>query len=430
MFRRPLVPTTLFGVCAVLSPLAHAINGINLTGYGAESSALGGPDAPLSRDTFAATLNPAGLARIENERLDLYVTAFDSPDNTHTDAFNTRKHVSNELYYGAYGGFGYAKRLPDSNVTLGTVLVVQGGNGYGYKHLVTRFNTVDEFSGVFGISKLALAAGWKASPNLRLGASVGLSYSTSEQSVFPDTSVANTFYGSRVKGLSGFSASAKLGMQYQIGPDATFGIYYGTPTKLRLQGGSMRVNYSADPVIGQVVRYDDVEVDGLALPEELAAGIAFRPLQPLMTVVQLKWYGYKDSLNATTLTATSPRNPLAPPLSQTSPINARDQLVLSLGVAYDYDADTVLRAGINYNNRVVPDQNLSPTFFIAQTRHWSIGAERKLDANWSVGGAFEVYPRKKVTYSPGGGIGALFGGNVTDSNGGNVLTLMVSRNWP
>ena len=411
----------------LLPALAFAINGLNLTGYGTESSALGGPDAPLSRDTFAANLNPAGLAQISSKRFDGYVSGFTSPDNSHTDSLNYRKPVDKGLYYGAYGGFGYAQRVADSQVTVGVVLVVQGGNGTGYKHLRTMFNTSDEISGVFGVSKLATAVGWNATDRLRLGAGVGLSYSSAVQSVFPDTSVLNTFYGSRVKDLSGTSWNARFGMQYDLSDDITVGAYYGTPTKLVLKGGTMRVNYSADPAIGSVVRYDRAELRGLGLPQELAIGITFRPTAPLMVAVQGKWYPWSQALKSSTLLSSSPRSATAPAtITQTGPINARDQAVISIGAAYDYDANTILRAGVNYCNRIIPDQNLSPIFAVMQTRHWAVGVERKIDAEWSAGLTGERYPKKMVTYSTPGG---LFGANAAESNGGVVWTMMASRRW-
>jgi hypothetical protein len=40
---------------------AHATNGINLIGFGAESSLMAGADVAVARDTSALNTNPAGL---------------------------------------------------------------------------------------------------------------------------------------------------------------------------------------------------------------------------------------------------------------------------------------------------------------------------------------------------------------------------------
>ena len=50
---------------------AHATNGINLIGFGAESTLMGGADVAVARDTSALNTNPAGLTQIKAAVRDL-----------------------------------------------------------------------------------------------------------------------------------------------------------------------------------------------------------------------------------------------------------------------------------------------------------------------------------------------------------------------
>lgn len=60
-------------VIALIMPAAVvASNGINLTGYGAESSVMGGADIALARDTTAPGTNPAGLTQTGRRAFDEY----------------------------------------------------------------------------------------------------------------------------------------------------------------------------------------------------------------------------------------------------------------------------------------------------------------------------------------------------------------------
>ena len=51
---------------------SHATNGINLIGFGAESTLMAGADIAVARDTSALNTNPAGLTQIHHQRFDAY----------------------------------------------------------------------------------------------------------------------------------------------------------------------------------------------------------------------------------------------------------------------------------------------------------------------------------------------------------------------
>lgn len=404
-----------------------AANVMYLTGYGTESTFMGGADVAVSRDTFAANNNPAGLAQIDGQALDINLSVFDAEGATHSDAFGSyRRHAKNQ--FGGYGNLGYARHVPDSPVTVGVAVVVQGGLGWIYKNMTTAFGTRDEATSLFSVFKLVPAASWQANDRLLLGAALGLNYISGTQTLFPNTSdnsnPTSPFFGVNFKDASGYGFSAKFGLQYRPADDVVIGIDYGSKTNLPMKGGTLRVNYTS---IGQgVVRYDDAQLHGMGLPEEMAVGVSFRPVKPWLISVQDKWYAWGGVLKGLTLTAKDPRSSSVPQeISQTSRVDALGQHVYSIGTAYDCNERVTLMGGVNYGRRAIPEQNLSPTFQVIQQMHYMFGVRYKLDREWLADAGFERIPQQMVTYNNP----ALPFGQSVANHSGTVLHMTASRRW-
>ncbi len=106
---------------------SHATNGINLIGFGAESTLMAGADIAVARDTSALNTNPAGLTQIKTKRFDAYGSLLRITDLSHEDQFGNDRHASN-LYTGL-GGMGYAQKLENMACTVAGGLFAQGGSG-------------------------------------------------------------------------------------------------------------------------------------------------------------------------------------------------------------------------------------------------------------------------------------------------------------
>jgi long-chain fatty acid transport protein len=421
------------GLLSVLfSSCSLANNGLNLSGYGGESEAMGGADVAVSRDTFAVNANPAGLTQTKGQMFDLYVSEFNTV-NTHTDQ-NGNYRKNGNLPFGGWGAIGYARHFDDSSLTAGLGFFVQGGSGFSYKNLNTPFSNAgvaprDEITSVFSVLKLAPALGWKVNDQWSLGATMALNYAAASQQLFPNTSatVPFAFTGLNFKDASGMGLSARLGLQYRPSDDLTFGIVYGSPTRIPIKNGTLRVNYSAFGA--GMVRYDDAQLKGFKLPQELTAGFAWRPTKPLLISVEEKWFDW-SVLQDLTLIAKNPRsnNPVVQPvITITSPVRLHDQHVIAIGFAYDYSETTTLMGGYNYGRRAIPDENLSPVFALIQAPHYMLGINQKIDPQWNFIGAAEyVGPRQQVTNPTNS---PLFGTNMTEQQYGLVLHFMVSRRW-
>ena len=426
--RRPLLQA---GLASILLPtISHAANVMYLSGYGTESTFMGGADVAVSRDTFAANNNPAGLSQIKGQALDVNMSLFDAEGATHSDSSgNYRVPARNQ--FGTYGNLGYATHVADSPYTVGVVLVVQGGLGWIYKniHVPLTLDPTgtkrDEATSLFSIFKLAPAASWQVNDRLSIGGSVGLNYISGSQTLFPNTSTAG-FSGINFKDASGYGISAKLGLQYKPVDNVVVGLTYGSKTKLDMSGGTLRANYSASGL--GVVRYDNAQLKGFGLPQEIAVGVAFRPSDTWLISVQDKWYDWSQALSTSTLIAANPRSatpPGAQQLNLTSQIGALDQHVYSLGAAYDYSEKVTLLGGINYGRRAIPEQNLSPTFQVIQQMHYMFGARYRIDQEWMADAGFERIPQQMVTYN---NTATPFGPSVANHSG-TILHMTASRRW-
>ena len=401
-------------------------------GYGTESTLMGGADIAVARDSFAINTNPAGLIQLAGKAMDIHAIVFDS-QGKHTDNNGNYRHQQKNQF-GLIGEFGYAQRAPDSPFAYGVNFVAQGGLGWTYRNLNTAFGTRDEASSLFSIVRLAPGFAYKVSDRLSFGAALDINYSSGSQSLFPNTSAAPSaqfpqgFSGITVKDLSGNSLSAKFGMQYRPLEDVVLAVVYSSKTKLPLKNGIMRVNYT-NTIPGEgIVRYDNAEINGFALPAVIAFGVSFRPRQDLLISLQDQFEDMSKAIGSATLTAKNPRttNPLVPKtISNTTNTGAFGQHVYSIGAAYDWSDQTLLYLGWTYHRRPVPEQNLSATFQPIQQSHVMIGFQHQLGPEWSVAAGIERIAHQMVTYNnpltP-------FGPSVA-SHTGTPMHLQFSRRW-
>jgi long-chain fatty acid transport protein len=408
---------------------ASASNGFNLSGYGGESEAMGGADTAVSSTTFAVNSNPAGLAQTKNRILDLYLAPW-LTKNTHSDSVGN-DHELGDLPAGGFVAGGYAKHLANTPFTLGIGLFVQGGAGFRYENLHTPFSNAglaprDELSSLFAIIKLAPALAWKIDEHWSVGAAVGLNYASADQKFLPATSVPG-FQGFTFKRANGIGFSGRVGVQYRPNDDLSVGLVYAGKANIPLKGGKLRANYSSNGL--GTVEYADARLDGFRLPQEIAIGVAFRPVRPLLVALEYKWYNWSAVVNDLTLIASNPNSSdpaVAPAVILSSPINLRDQHVASMGLVYDYSGATSLLLGLNYARRAQPDETLNPVLSLIQAPHIMLGMNRLLNPQWNLISSVELYPTQRATNPT---VNPVFGANMHETQSGIVLHFNATRRW-
>jgi long-chain fatty acid transport protein len=440
--KRPLRPTPirfiLPGVKAVPVALvslllvagqALAGNGLNLIGFGAESVGMGGADLAVARDTTAMNTNPAGLAQIPVSRLDSFGVFAYQIEVAHRDGFGNDKEVSNRRIF--LGSGGYGRRIGQGPFHMGFGIFVQGGAGNVYKDLITPNGTRDELSALFRIVKATPSVAYRASDRLLVGASLQVVYADIRQKIFPNTSIVDpgdpsrTFFGSEVKDMNGIGVGAKVGILYRVSDRLAVGAAYSSPIRLSLKGGKVVANMEAAG-LGRVT-YRDARIDGLELAQEAGIGISFRPIAPLLLALDLSWIDWSGSMKRSTLRATDPDTPGAPPvLEVTSNLNWRDQYVVAIGVACNATERTVLRGGYNYGRNPIPGETLNPLLATFAQHHVTLGGGYEISRKWRTDLAFEYLVNGKVTYhNPE----LPFGPGAQEEGETIAFHFMVSRTW-
>ncbi|MEW6445804.1 MAG: OmpP1/FadL family transporter [Pseudomonadota bacterium] len=417
-------PRTTLTACAFACatgfvPTAHATNGFNLIGFGAESTLMAGADVAVARDTSALNTNPAGLSQIRGHLFDGFASVLRTTDLVHKDSLGNEEHASN--MYSFLGGGGYAQSISE-HCTAGVGLFAQGGAGGVFEHLNTAFGTRDELSSLFGIAKVIPGVGCRVNDRLSLGASLSLTYASIEQKVFADTSSRAAFAGYHIENAYALEPGFKLGMQYHVSPQLTLGVSYTSRTDLPLNGDSLIADYSAMG-LGKV-KYRDVSLTGFALPQEIALGFALKPAEKWLLSFKLNWINWDEAINNVTLRATHPDNPSAPASYATVTAGDwKDQWVIASALAYDWDERTTLYFGHNYGKNPIPRQNTSPLLAGILEHHVTVGMARRVGREWKLTGGLEYMLPVKADYS-----NPLFG-EAQVRNEAITLHLMLSRRW-
>jgi long-chain fatty acid transport protein len=414
--------------CCLTPTFALANNGLDLIGFGAESTGMAGADIAVARDTSALNTNPAGLTQITTKALDISGAAAYALDVGHKDGFGNDVRVSN--HWIPIGDVGYAQPIADGRMTVGGGMFVQGGAGNVFKHMNTAFGTNDELSAIFGAAKLSAGLGYRVDAKLSVGASLSLVHAEARQKIFPATSVFNalnpaaSFFGLRLEDAVANSFSFKGGVQYVATDALTLAATYTSKTTLKLKDAKAAVNMSA---VGLgVVTYRDARIDGLGFPQEIALGAALKSDRTLWSA-KLEWLNWAGVISSSTLTATNPDNPLAPAtLAQTQSNDWKNQFVIAVGLAHELNERTRLWAGYNYGRNPIPAQNTNPLLAAFAEQHITLGGLRKLSSAWDLAGGIELQPGKKVTYT---NPALPFGANAEERNRYVAFNAMLSRRW-
>lgn len=405
------------GAATVLLGLAlpaHATNGFNLIGFGAESLLMGGADVAVARDSSAINTNPAGLAQIHGKVFNGFGSVLRTLDLSHADQNGTDSHASN--HFTLLGGGGYVQSLDSLPCAAGVGSFVQGGAGGVFRNFNKPGGGQDDFGAKFGIAKISFGMGCQVTERLSLGGTVGVTYASIQQSIYRSSPEGIDF-----NDADGMRPHFKIGMQYKLTPSITLGAAYTEKTKLPLTGGNLLLNTGAG-----ITEYHDAKLEGLATPREFAVGAAWKPDDQWLLSVKANWINWDNALNTSTLTARNPDGPGPAELSVRNTLQWRNQVVIALGMAYELNDKTTLYAGYNYGKNPIPRSNTTPFIAGILEHHYTAGAAYKFSPEWTFTGGFEYSPVVKVNYNnpelP------MFG-NAQLRNEALFMHFMLSRQW-
>lgn len=404
---------------------AHANNGLKPIGFSAGTVALGGADTALAADITTINANPAGLARL-GRHADIYGAVAHALDVRHRDEYGNDRGISNHLV--GFAGGGYAHPLAGTPLTLGIGLFYQGGTGNVFKDVATAFGTRDQMASLFNVVRLAPALAWRIDERWSIGASLAINQAEAEQRFFPGTSFSSgstNFFGFSFKGAKDTAIVPTLGLAWEPTPALRLGLAYAGRAKFDLRGNDMRVNF--DALGAGTVAYRDVRLEGIALPRQVDAGVAWQMTQRLAVVGKLAWLEWSRALRTSTLTAAGPDATGVPAtLTDTARLDWRNQWVVAGGVAYAADDRLTLMAGANYGRNPVPRDTTSPLFAEIGRWHLTTGATLKLPDGYRATAALEYQLLSQAKYT---NPQTPFGADAQVTSRYVALHLLFSKRW-
>lgn len=418
----------ILSIAFALTPqICSATNIINLIGFGTESIAMGGADAAISSSSSTLVTNPAGLYQITNNQVDIYTVTSISKDIKYTDTLGNNIKANTS---GNFIGFTYANKLRENDLALGIGLFVTEGSGAKYSNVITPFGTIDDIHSSTDTIRLMPGITWQVSKKLEIGFSATLIYASREQSFLPNTSftgatVEQSFYGFAIEDATTTTQEFKLGIMYHPTSTTTFGFTYTSETKLTLDDGKATIDFTALG-LGKV-NYREARIGGQNAPQEMTFGIAHEASENWLLAADISWLNWRQSAKQVFLFASEPDNPFAPlSISQTFPLDWKNQTILALGVKYKVSETSAFQFGLNLANNPVPNKNQSPALSTFSTKHITAGYSKNLNKGTRFSIAIDYQKLDKTTYT---NTQQPFGPNASIALDALFLHIQLSHSW-
>jgi long-chain fatty acid transport protein len=373
-FSRRLLRIAAAAAGIALAAPALATNGYFQIGYGAKSTGMAGAAVANPQDTLAAAANPAGMARVD-EGFDIGLRAFSPIRESTLDCtapYGCAQPVSstsaNQLFLIPDGG--YMRRVND-RMTAGVSLYGNGGMNTSYG---TNIYAEAAFQGGFFGPPAAPGAGTAVYGELGVNLAQFMiaptfTYDINENHSFGISPViAVQRFQAKGLGLFGdFGLSSDTANLTNNGADWSYGIgvrigWLGEVAK----GVKIGATYASETFMTKLEEYSGLFADGgsFNIPANAAVGIAIEPTDKLTIAadVQRIFYGDIESIN----------NP-GPTNAEFNGTISADRLMgasngigfgwqsiwaFKLGLKYDLTDAWTLRAGYNYGESPVPDEEV------------------------------------------------------------------------
>lgn len=455
----PAVCAASAAVCLFSSP-SYATNGMNMEGYGAVATAMGGASMAYDNGTAAMMNNPATLALMsEGHRLDV-AYGYLGPDVKSQGVASEANSFSMPAFgwvvkrgnwvggVGIYGQGGMGTDYPSSSqfgslatfgsasgvgadrqnrseVAVGRVIfplavevndkLTVGGSvdyvwaGMDIKWLVDGAHFADLMAktanpgatNTFGVASGSMVDAFGA--QMGAGNITGLGWG------YFDFSNTNRYTGQAI----GTGYAGKLGLTFKVNEKLTLGATYHSKTRLGdmvadQASVTFQVNGPAFPYAGNptIPVNGKMVVKDFQWPETFGFGLSYVANERWQWVADYKHIGWKDVMQSFKMQF------IAGSAAQQTGLGVgfantvmdldykqqwKDQHVLMLGAAYKPSNAWTLRAGVNLANNPVPDQYVSPLFPAITTNHLTLGAGYAFGKTASLDAALSYVPKVTVT---------------------------------
>jgi len=325
---------TLAAAGLAVPSLAMATNGMIMEGYGPIAAGMGGASMAYDNGSAALANNPATLGLMaEGSRVDVML-GFVGPDVT-TPMGTSR---ADAFYMPA---IGYV--IKQGKLAYGAGIYGQGGMGTEYAN-----GDMAQVS----VGRVIFPLAYAVSERFNVGGSVDI--------VWGGMDLVADLNGDGTKDINfkddsdftgkakGYSLAAKLGFTYKLNDALTVGGVYQTASNLPdLKAGAYKV-------------------EGFDMPPTLALGLAWQASERLMAAVDLKDVMWGSSMNTVTIYQDGT---VVAPFQQ----DWDDQIVLALGLSYQFSDAFTGRIGYNHGKNPIPDQFVNYLWPAIMENHYTAG---------------------------------------------------------
>ncbi len=361
---------TLAALGLAVPSLALATNGMVMEAYGPIATGMGGAAMAYDNGTAALANNPATLGLMANgSRLDVML-GFVGPNVE--ASMGLGKSDADAFYMPA---IGYVKK--QGKLVYGVGIYGQGGMG-------TEYASGDMAQ--VGVGRLIFPLAYSVNDRLNVGGSVDVVWGgmdlVADLNPFNPGKEINFKDDSDFTGeAKGYSLAAKLGFTYKLNDALTVGGVYQTAGNLPdLKGGGYKV-------------------EGFDMPAMLGLGLAWQANERLMVAADVKDVMWGRTMNTVTIYQ---NGVVVAPFTQ----NWDDQIVLSLGLAYQFSDAFTGRIGYNHGKNPIPDQNVNYLWPAIIEDHYTVGFGYALNKQSELNFGLSYAPEVSVT-----GTGPTPGGN-------------------
>ena len=377
-----------------LSASALATDGYQLIGIGQYAMGMAGavvaaPDDPLS----AAMSNPAGLALLTPQ------AAFSAEifNPTRKTNFGFGEIGSHSNVYGV-PAIGWVAPAFAKNWVFGGGVYGTSGLGVNYLQQNTPLGAMQAYSSIT-FMQMAPSVAFKASDHLSVGASLNIA---AEQGSFQQTigqpvpggvnPVTHYPYppSTSLTGLNlaspswAYGVGATLGLLYKVNDMVTLGATYKTPiifTPMTWQETGEVAGSLTNPVQGGSGQYSG----HLNYPQQVALGLAIRPIPQWLISVEGQWINWAATMNTF--------NIYGPWTGQSHvglPMHWSNQWVANIGTQYDVNNWLQVRAGYTWGSNPISNANTANNLLFPAVVQNAItfGATQKLGMGWKLTEAY------------------------------------------
>lgn len=398
--RFALKNAAIVAACMAAVP-AHATNGYFLPGFGIRSEGMGGVGIAYGVDSLSTAANPANAVKT-GKRGDIGFAIFNperygsvsNDPSTPTFGFFNDESESDAKYF-IMPEMGFSMPVNDS-LHVAAAVVGNGGMNTTYRENFFSLFGAPPRDTTLGVDMMQLlvplTAAYKVNEDHALGASLVL---------------AETRF--RAYGLQAFADFPGLSSDPDKVTNNGYDYSYGAGVRVGWLGDffddrlSVGLSYASRTYMTEFDEYRGLfaEQGDFDIPENYGIGIAFKPVKNLVIAADVTRINYSDIAsvgNPGPGLSTDPGGgipALADPTKQLGKDDGmgfgwEDQTVYKLGVQYGVNNRLQLRAGVNYGESPIPDNQVTFNLLAPATveEHYSVGFTYRANDTLEVTGTY------------------------------------------